>query len=400
MEKQKEDTGFQVKKLYDFFPYEKEFDAVITDIHPVDEDVSLITLDRTLFFPMEGGQSSDTGTISGCEVTHVEIDGSLIIHTVKCKDGVFKKGSRVHGMIDWERRFSNMQNHTGEHILSGILHEKWQSENTGFHLSDNIVTVDTSKELTKDEIRELEYAANLAVYSNIPITCRYYEPSELEGITYRSKKQFDEPVRIVSIPGIDICACCAPHVKNTGEVGIIKIIDAIRHRGGMRFTILCGKRAFIYLSRLQDISDELTGMLSAKGEALIPAVNRLIDENRELVIKMKNAEADNLRDRIRELDPDVSNAILFTGMIDNVVQRNAVNDLSSRHAGICAVFSSDGDGGYNYICSWREGDARKIASFLKEKHAARGGGSELMVQGNIKASEEEIKGSLKELAKE
>ncbi|MCR5409712.1 MAG: hypothetical protein K6E90_01900, partial [Lachnospiraceae bacterium] len=376
--------------------YKREFSAVIEGIEVKDQDTCLVRLNRTLFFPEEGGQTSDIGTLGSFKVTHVSIEDDIITHTVMCRADDLKTGDEVSGVIDWKRRFSNMQNHTGEHILSGIMHREWGIENKGFHLSDSIVTVDTSSELPEEDLKKLEMLANDAVYRNIPTECRYYDAASLEGMSYRSKIDVKDSLRIVTIPGIDVCACCAPHVSHTGEIGIIKIIRAIRYKGGMRLTILCGERAFSHLSRIQDITDDLSHMLSENTDKLTEAVDRLLNDNNDLKIKIKNDAAKRLERDIEELDSNAPVAVLFTDAVDNTVQRKAVNRLSESRDTICAVFSSDGDGGYNYILSYPGHDARGISSLLKEKLGARGGGSLEMVQGNIKASEEEISALLRQ----
>lgn len=383
-------------KLYDEDAYKREFSAVIEGIEAKDQDTCLVRLNRTLFFPEEGGQTSDIGTLGSFKVTHVSIEDDIITHTVMCRADDLKTGDEVSGVIDWKRRFSNMQNHTGEHILSGIMHREWGIENKGFHLSDSIVTVDTSSELPEEDLKKLEMLANDAVYRNIPTECRYYDAASLEGMSYRSKIDVKDSLRIVTIPGIDVCACCAPHVSHTGEIGIIKIIRAIRYKGGMRLTILCGERAFSHLSRIQDITDDLSHMLSENTDKLTEAVDRLLNDNNDLKIKIKNDAAKRLERDIEELDSNAPVAVLFTDAVDNTVQRKAVNRLSESRDTICAVFSSDGDGGYNYILSYPGHDARGISSLLKEKFGARGGGSLEMVQGNIKASEEEISALLRQ----
>ena len=378
-------------KLYDDQPYEREFTAKIIDIADAGEGFLDIVLDRTLFFPEEGGQTCDNGYICDFKVAHVSIDDGVITHRIQCAATALSEGEEVQGRIDWEHRFSNMQNHSAEHILSGLLHNIWGSENVGFHLSDNVVTLDTSKELEADEIKRLEKSANKVIYDNIPVDCRYYEPSELSAIEYRSKKELKEDVRLVTIPGVDVCACCAPHVSRTGEIGIIKIIKAIRYKGGMRFTVLAGCRAYDHITALQDMTDNVSHLLSVSSDKLDEAVSRLMKENEEYKIKLKNAAAAKLGQEIKALSKDSRNAVLFTDPIDNIVQRNAVNDLARSHAGVCAVFSSDGAGGYNYIISYPEGDVRDIAKLMKEKLTSKGGGSKDMIQGNVKASEEEIR---------
>ena len=377
-------------RLYDDKPYEKEFTGRIVGISSAADGGCLIELDQTLFFPEEGGQTSDTGMLSGFEVKHVSIEGDKVIHEVDCSLPDLKTGDEVHGTIDWDHRFSNMQNHTGEHILSGLLHSRWGSENTGFHLSDNIVTLDTSKELSADELKELEREANRVVYLDLPVSCRYYPPEELQGLEYRSKKTFDSDVRLVTIPGVDICACCAPHVAHTGEIGIIKIIKAIRYKGGMRLTILCGERGYEFLSGRHDMIENLSHILSENTDKLDDAVRRILGEKNSLEIKLKNAARQRLEADIASIPPGEKNAVLFTGPVDNTVQRNAVNELSEKYEGICAVFASDGGEGYNFIISYPSGDARDIAGRLKEKLGARGGGSKEMVQGNVRGGEREI----------
>ena len=388
----------QTYKLYDYEPYKTEFSAKVIKTDKTEEGNTEVILDKTLFFPEEGGQSSDLGTLGGCEVIHVSIENDIIIHTLKGDAPDLKPGLETDGVIDWEHRFSNMQNHTAEHILSGLLHERWQSENKGFHLSDSMVTLDTEKELEASDLKELEEEANRIVWSDIPVNCRYYEPEELKSIEYRSKIELKENERLVTIPGVDICACCAPHVARTGEIGIIKIIKAIRYKGGMRLTILAGKRAYKYLSFLQDNTDDISHLLSESSDKIIDAVKRLLDENNSLKIRLKNSEAEKLSEKISQLEKDIPDAVLFTGDIDNVVQRNAVNSLAKEHRGICAVFAKSGEDSYKYILSYPDGDARQLSSLLKEKLGARGGGSTEMVQGSVTAKEEQLLEILKSSA--
>lgn len=379
------------KKLYDEMPYETEFEGRIEEIKESGKGTLLVVLDATLFFPEEGGQSSDTGTLGGYPVIHVSIDGDVVSHEVSCEKNVLATGDTVKGRIDWDHRFSNMQNHSAEHILSGLLHQKYQSENTGFHLSDHIVTLDTSKELSDEDLRSLEEEANEVVYQNLPVTCRYYTSSEIAGIEYRSKKEIEGDIRLVIIPGVDVCACCAPHVAFTGEIGVIRIVKAQRHRGGMRLMILAGRRAHRYLAEVADLAEGLAESLSVGTDRLREAVEKLAADQETLRIRIKNEAAARLSEQMEKLSPEDRDAVLFTDAIDSIVQRNAVNTLSERGKGVCAVFASDENDGYNFILSYPGDDARKISALLKEKLGARGGGSAEMVQGNIKASEEAVR---------
>ncbi len=382
-------------KLYDDKPYEREFSGRVVSISDAGEGFADVILDRTLFFPEEGGQSSDTGMINGLCVSHVSIENGIIAHRVNSSVTDLNPGDEVKGIIEWDHRFSNMQNHTGEHILSGLLHSRWDSENVGFHLSDNIVTLDTSKELDAGDLAELERTANEIIYRNIETECRYYDPAELKDKVYRSKKELDEDVRLVTIPGVDVCACCAPHVSRTGEIGIIKIIKAIRYKGGMRLTFLAGRRAYDYLAGLQAVTDDLSHILSESPDKLKSAVDRILKENEGYKIRLKNETAKRLEEEISSVPDEAENAVLFTDPADNTVQRKAVNSLAEKHLGICAVFASDDDGGFNFIIAYPKGDARDISKLLAEKFSARGGGSKEMVQGHVKAPKEDIIKALK-----
>ncbi|MBQ7463534.1 MAG: hypothetical protein IJS86_01595 [Lachnospiraceae bacterium] len=378
------------KKLYDEAPYDREFRAAIKDVVKTKNGKTGLILDQTLFFPEEGGQSCDKGTLGGFEITHVSIDEDVIIHELQAPADAFSTGDQINGVIDWDHRFSNMQNHTGEHILSGILHRDYSSENMGFHLSDNIVTLDTTKVLTPGQLSELEKKANEVIYANLPVLCRYYTKDELDHMEYRSKLDFEESARLVVIPGVDICACCAPHVKHTGEIGLIKIIKAINYKGGMRFSILSGRRAYEYICAECSRMDDLTHLLSEKRENLISAVERLLEKTESYRLeKIENAKR-MLDGEMEKIDDSAEDAVIFVEEVNDITQRNAVNDLASKHSGICGVFSGNDNDGYKFIISMPGGDAREASDLLREKLHAKGGGSKDMVQGSVNAAKDVI----------
>ena len=378
------------KKLYDEAPYDREFRAAIKDVVKTKNGQTGLILDQTLFFPEEGGQSCDKGTLGGFEITHVSIDEDVIIHELQAPADAFSTGDRINGVIDWDHRFSNMQNHTGEHILSGLLHRDYSSENIGFHLSDNIVTLDTTKVLTPKQLSELEKKANEIIYADLPVLCRYYTKDELAHMEYRSKLDFEDSARLVVIPGVDICACCAPHVKHTGEIGLIKIIKAINYKGGMRFTILSGRRAYEYICAECSRMDDLTHLLSEKRENLVSAVDRLLEKTESYRLE-KSEKAKRMRDgEVEKIDDSAENAVIFVEEVNDITQRNAVNDLASKHRGICGVFSGNDADGYRFIISMPGGDAREASDLLKEKLHAKGGGSKDMVQGSVNAAKDVI----------
>jgi len=223
-------------KLYDTDSYATEFDAVVLSCNECEKGYEIV-LDRTVFFPEEGGQCCDRGTLNGYDITDVQIKSNVIYHY---SDTKFEIGAKVHGIIDFKLRFRNMQNHTGEHIICGIAHKLYGYENVGFHLGEDYVTMDLSGPLSKKQVHELELLANEAIYKNVSVTAYYPGKEKIKNMFYRGKSDIEGDIRIVRIKDYDVCACCAPHVAKTGEIGIIKIIDYTPHRGGMRLTILCG----------------------------------------------------------------------------------------------------------------------------------------------------------------
>ena len=273
-------------KLYDRDAYATEFEADIISCEPnkADDKRFDIILNQTLFFPEEGGQSPDMGILGGYRVVDVQIKNGVITHTVDISAGdccimgkeevqTEKKadgkiigmecasekaelaaGVHVQGKIDWQHRFYNMQQHSGEHIFSGIVHRRFGFENVGFHLSDSVVTMDFSGVISPEDIAEVEHEVNVAISKNIPIEVTYPSRDELAQLEYRSKIEIEGQVRIVTVPGYDVCACCAPHVKRTGEIGMLKVMNYQNYKGGVRISILCGFRHSPHDRKLQNIT--------------------------------------------------------------------------------------------------------------------------------------------------
>ena len=385
-------------KLYDESPYETEFEAGVVQVHRDNDRIYLI-LDRTLFFPEEGGQSPDTGEIEGFEVVDVQISNDIVTHTIKysreAEEGLLQ-GKTVHGCINWDKRFSNMQNHTGEHILSGILHNEYVSENTGFHLSDNSVTLDTSRYLTEKELQELEKKANRAIYANMEVSAEYLPDEELEKMEYRSKKEIEGAVRIVTVGNIDKCACCAPHVRRTGEIGLIKITKAIKWKDGTRIWFLCGFRALEYVQTIFKNADEAARITSEAPDKIASGVKRLNDNIQELKAALFQAQSRFVTEKIKNMHDIKSDVVLFEDISNAKIRRNAVNELMERSEGICGIFSVDDSGSYQYIIGSKNKDCRVVGKVLGEKLDARGGGKPEMIQGSVTADKEAIIEALKE----
>lgn len=384
------------EKLYDTQPYGRSFTAQIVSVREEGERMQVI-LDRTLFFPEEGGQTPDTGILGGCKVTDVQIGrDDVITHTLECDETQRQKllpGVQVRGEIDWTHRFTNMQNHSGEHILSGLMHNLYGFENVGFHLSESEMTLDLSGVLSPEQLQDLETRANQVVWSNLPIDCRYPAAEELAQLEYRSKKEIDGAVRIVTIPGVDVCACCAPHVARTGEIGLIKILRMIRTKEGMRLWVVCGSRALSLMQVYQQQIEEVSHLTDRPREEAGSAVQKVFDRLSDQKQLSSDLQRRLVELRLSQVPTDQENVVLFAGDLQPLVQRNAVNTLMESHAGFCAVFVGEGED-WHYILGMREGDSRQVNQILREKLGARGGGKPAMVQGSVHASEQAIRQAL------
>ena len=380
----------QTKKLYDLDAYTTEFDAMVLSCEEVQMEEQImyhVILDQTLFFPEEGGQSPDQGTIKQIPVMDVQIKDDVITHTLALP---LEVGMEVHGCIDWKHRFSNMQQHSGEHIFSGLVNKKFGFDNVGFHLSDQIVTMDFNGVLTTEEATDIEYAANEVIISNLPVEVTFPSKEELSALEYRSKIEIDGQVRIVTVAGVDVCACCAPHVRRTGEIGMLKILNMQNYKGGVRISILCGFRALEEYRKKTKIISELTSSLSANQDSLIEAVNKLKDVNQSLKVEVSVAKQECMEAKLKGIPKDQANVYLFENNLDAQVMRNAVNQLVMEHSGFCGIFAGDDEEGYRYIIGSSSEDARTIATKLREELGAKGGGSAAMVQGSVVEKKETI----------
>ena len=259
----------ETEKLYYADPFLTDFTATVLDCQP-GKNGYLVTLDRTAFYPEGGGQPADHGVLDGATVTDVHEKNGVILHNV---DRAVEIGKTVAGAIDWSRRFDHMQQHSGEHICSGLICERFHCDNVGFHMGADIVTIDFNADISWEELLEIEAKANQYLYENHPIDIQFHRGAELEAIDYRSKKALEGDVRIVSFPGADCCACCGTHVLRSGQVGLVKFLSVQKFREGVRIELLCGKRALEYLSRTWEqakaIGQRLSEATGKRVEAMV-----------------------------------------------------------------------------------------------------------------------------------
>lgn len=373
------------EKLFYQDSHRSTFTAIVQEVRPSGNGYEII-LDRTAFFPEGGGQSSDTGSLGGVSVSDVqEIDGKIIHYT----DGPLVEGTEVEGCIDWTERFSKMQQHTGEHIVSGLIHKIYGYHNVGFHLGTDSVTLDFNGVVPKEKLHEIEQLANEAVAKNLPVQVLYPTDEELSKISYRSKIEIEGQVRIVVIDGYDVCACCAPHVKQTGEIGLIKLVGMQNYKGGVRISMLCGFRALEDYYQKEKNNREIAVMLSAKEYETAVEVERLQEELAMKKAKIAELERKFLEQKVETLDISGEIVCLFEET-DPVMTRELVNLLLKKGAKMAAVFSGNEREGYRYVLGSRSLDVRKNGKLLNEAFHGRGGGKPEMVQGTVQGKREEI----------
>ena len=399
------------EELYYTSAYITEFFAKVISCNKADNGYEII-LDRTAFFPEQGGQgcdngvlelvndnmTNDSGALQSVKVQHVSIeqthgDNGEIITTIRhLVDKEIPAGESVHGIIDWNHRFSNMQQHTGEHIFSGLVNSKFGYDNVGFHLSDSEVTMDYNGVLSADDVKELELLANQAIWDNLEVLCDFPSNEDLLKIPYRSKKELEGDVRIVTIPGIDICACCAPHVLKTGEIGMLKVVGLQNYKGGVRVNILCGRRALEYIQGEHEIVSELSGMLTTSADKVITSVKRAFEDNTALKAELNKARESLIDIEIAEIleeNPGEDIMIAKDDSYDSNMMRKFVNGLTEKRIGFCGVFAGNAEKGYRFIIGSGTGDkdCRELCNKLRSEYGAKGGGSPKMIQGSLLATD-------------
>ena len=373
------------ERLFDREPYGRSFSASVLSIREEGGRFAAV-LDRTLFFPEEGGQLADRGTINGISVLDVKEKDGEIVHFLPEPLSV---GTEAQGEIDFACRYERMQTHTSEHILSGIAHRLWSMTNVGFHLRE-VTTLDYDKPLTEEMLATLEQEANRAVFANLPVRAYYPEADALAAMSYRSKKALSGAVRIVEIEGVDTCACCAPHVARTGEVGLIHILRAEHYKGGMRLWICAGWGALRAFRRMDEHLTALSRMLSVPTDACVEAVERLraeLDAERGTVSVLRRRR---LEDKVASAAPKEEIYLDFDDQGAKGDPRLLVNACLPKAPRLCGAFlGADGEG-YSFVLASDRVDLTALSQTLRAETGARLGGSPRMVSGFVHASKDRL----------
>ena len=376
----------ETEKLYALDPFQREFTARVLSCVPAGEG-SLVTLDRTAFYPEGGGQPADHGTLGGVPVVDVHEKDGVILHTLQ---GTLNPGDPASGSIAWARRFDHMQQHSGEHIISGILCADYHCDNVGFHLGAETVTIDYNADLSWQQVLAAEEKANAVIWADRAVEVSYPTQAELDALDYRSKKEILGQVRIVTFPGADCCACCGTHVLRAGQVGLIKALSCQRFREGVRIEILCGERALRYCDMIHEQNRGVAQRLSVKPQDTLSAVERLEGELSAAKLRMAELE-DQLIARIAAGYENAGDCLLIHSELRPEAARKLADSVGRLCGGLAAVFSGQ-EGAYTYALVQAQGqDISPLVKDMNQRLQGRGGGRGGFAQGRVQATAAEIR---------
>lgn len=377
----------ETEKLYYQDAKLRTFSASVLACREAEEDCWVVVLDRTAFYPEGGGQPCDLGTLDRANVTHVQEKEGVILHWV---DRPVLPGTTVQGRIDGARRFDYTQQHSADHILSGVIHRRYGYENVGFHMGKDSTFIDFDGVLDESDLAQMERVTNEAIWMDLPVEISWPEADALRTMDYRSKKELEGAVRIVTIPGVDVCACCGTHVERTGEVGLLKILSCTKLRGGIRVEYVAGRRAYAYFDELQMQNHLISTSLSAKPLRTAEAVRRLQGERDTLQARLAAIEQKHIRDAAQRLKGNGPTILFEDGLSTDSVRRlaDAVKDTCG---GMVLVLSGSDETGYQYALAAAEGDVRPFGKEMNVALSGRGGGRDCnFIQGSLRAERAQI----------
>lgn len=363
-------------KLYDLEPERLEFDATVLSCEPNGKDGYDVVLDRTAFFPEGGGQGADHGTLGGVSVLDAHERGGEVHHET---DAPLPVGQTVAGRVDAERRLAMSQQHSGEHIFSGLVHGLFGYDNVGFHIGTDAVTMDFNGPLSEEDALRVERLANEAIWKDLPVRAFVPDRQTLEKMEYRSKKAIEGDVRIVQIEGVDTCACCGTHVRTTGCVGQVKLLGVMRYKGGVRVSILCGVRALEEENALLTQVRRASEALSAKRHEVADAVDRLLAE-RDALRARNNELGTRMFDLLAERERGEAVRVVACDALPAAQARKAAGRLCEGAACALALIPRE-EGGWSFALASQTLDVRPLAKGLCEAFGGRGGGPKDMAQG-------------------
>lgn len=376
----------ETEKLYYTDARLSAFTATVQACREV-QDGWEIVLDRTAFYPEGGGQPCDRGTLERWDVLDVREEDGVIFHRL---EKPLLPGEKVSGRVDMARRLDYTQQHSADHILTGVIHKRYGFDNVGFHMGETSTFIDLNGVLDEAELAEMERVANEVVWMDLPVEVSWPDAQTLSQMDYRSKKELTGPVRIVTVPGVDVCACCGTHVRRTGEVGTIKILSCVKLRGGVRVEYVAGRRAYLYFDDIQNQNHLVSMSLSAKPLRTAEAVRRLLEERDGLQMRIAQLEREHCAAVAEQLRGKGDVLVFEEGLSADSVRRlaDAVKDTCG---GTVMVCSGSDEAGYQYALAVKEGDVRAFGKAMNEALNGRGGGRDAnFMQGSVKAKRPEI----------
>ena len=372
-------------KLYYENAYTQDFTAVVQSCEAVKNGFA-VTLDRTAFYPEGGGQPADHGTLGEARVLDVHEKDGVVTHLC---DRALSVGTEVSGRIDWARRFDHMQQHSGEHIISGLLCSTFHCDNVGFHMGADVVTIDYNAPITWEQALEVERRANAYIWADHPIRIWYPSAEELAALSYRSKKELTGAVRITEFPGADRCACCGTHVSSSGQVGLLKLLSCQKFRDGVRLELLCGQRALDCLAAGWEQARQIGQALSVKPQSAFAAVSRLQEELlslKEKAARLEEADFAHVAAQYR----GAGSVLHIAEPLDGDGARRLCDAIAKAAGGRCAVFAGQ-DGDYRYAVIESGGDLRQFIKDMNTALHGRGGGRDGFAQGSAACTAEEVR---------
>lgn len=377
-------------KLYYDNAYTQDFTAVVQSCEAVKSGFA-VTLDRTAFYPEGGGQPADHGTLGEARVLDVHEKDGVVTHLC---DRALSAGTEVSGRIDWARRFDHMQQHSGEHIISGLLCSTFHCDNVGFHMGADVVTIDYNAPITWEQALEVERRANAYIWADHPIRIWYPSAEELAALPYRSKKELTGAVRITEFPGADRCACCGTHVTSSGQVGLLKLLSCQKFRDGVRLELLCGQRALDCLAAGWEQARQIGQALSVKPQSAFAAVSRLQEELLSLKEKAARLEETDFAHTAAQYR-GAGSVLHIAEPLDGDGARRLCDAIAKAAGGRCAVFAGR-DGGYRYAVIENGGDLRQFIKDMNTALHGRGGGRDGFAQGSAACTAEELRAFFQE----
>ena len=375
----------KTRKLYYEDSHLRTFSAEVLACERTEEGYEVI-LDATAFYPEGGGQAADTGFLNGIRVLDTRERGETVVHLCQ---GALEVGAEAEGILDWNARFHRMQQHSGEHIVSGIINRRWGYHNVGFHMGTDIITIDFDGVIPAEELASIEAEANSAVWQNLAVTCWYPSQEELPNVIYRTKRALPWPVRIVQVPGFDSCACCGTHVRSTGEIGLIKLFSVVGFRGGTRMEMACGSSALKLLNEAYEQNRQVSQAFSAKIEETGAAARRMNEVEAQLKYRIVGLEK-RIFAGIAESYAGKGDVVHFEENLENTAVRDLADAIAGKCGGTAAVFSGSDEAGYSFCLVTRNGDLRALGKEMTKALNGRGGGKPIFQQGRVNAKKTEI----------